>query len=149
MSNKIECKNKKYFCKYCLQCFSSERVLAERNETCLKINGKQTVKLRSGLIKFKNHFKQSDVPFKIYGDFECNVKEVKGIDRNNNTSYSEKYEAHVACSFDYKVVCVDDRFRKPIVLYREKNNVVYRFIETILKEYDYCKKVMKKYFKRS
>ena len=25
---------------------------------CLKINGKQTVKLRSGLFKFKNHFKQ-------------------------------------------------------------------------------------------
>ena len=32
----------------------------------LKINGKQTVKLESGSIKFKNHFKQLAVPFKIY-----------------------------------------------------------------------------------
>ena len=41
MCNKAKCKNRKHFCKYCLQCFSSE----------------QTVKLRSGSIKFKNHFK--------------------------------------------------------------------------------------------
>ena len=58
MSNETKCKNKKRFCKYCLQCFSSERVLTENKETFMKINGKQTVKLRSGSIKFKNHFKQ-------------------------------------------------------------------------------------------
>ena len=61
----VRCKNK-HSCKYRLQYFSSERVLAEHKETCLKINGKQTVKLRSGSIKFKNHFKQLNVPFKIY-----------------------------------------------------------------------------------
>ena len=36
-------KNKKHFCKYCLQCFSSKRNLIEQKETCLKINGKLTV----------------------------------------------------------------------------------------------------------
>ena len=30
MFNKTKCKNKKHFCKYCLQCFSSERVLMEQ-----------------------------------------------------------------------------------------------------------------------
>ena len=39
---------------YCLQCFSSERVLREHKKVCLIINGKQTFKLRSGSIKFKN-----------------------------------------------------------------------------------------------
>ena len=58
MCNKTRCKNKKHFCKYCLQCFSSERVLAEHKETCLKIKGKQSVKFRSGSIRFKNYFKQ-------------------------------------------------------------------------------------------
>ena len=33
-------RTKKYFCKYCLQCFSSERVLIEHKATCLEINGK-------------------------------------------------------------------------------------------------------------
>ena len=52
MSNKIK-NNKKHFCKYCLQCFSSEKLLVKHKETCLKINGKQSVKLKSGSIKFK------------------------------------------------------------------------------------------------
>ena len=65
MCNKTKNKNKKHFCKYCLQCLSSERILVEFKETCFKINGKPTVKLRSGSIKFKNSFKQLAVPFKL------------------------------------------------------------------------------------
>ena len=64
-------KNKKYFCKCCLQFFSSEKVLIEKKENCLVINGKQSVKLKSGSISFKNYFKQLHVIFKIYADFEC------------------------------------------------------------------------------
>ena len=43
MCNKTKSNNKKHFCKYCLQCFSSEKVLQEHKENCLIINGKQTV----------------------------------------------------------------------------------------------------------
>ena len=39
-------------------------------KTCLKINGKQTVKLKGGSTRFKNYFKQLAVLFKIYADFE-------------------------------------------------------------------------------
>ena len=42
-------------------------------EDCLSINGKQSVKLEEGTIKFENYFKQIPVPFKIYADFECNL----------------------------------------------------------------------------
>ena len=45
MFNKKKCKRKKYFCKCCLQCFSSESVLSEPTKDCLVINGKQNVKL--------------------------------------------------------------------------------------------------------
>ena len=56
------------------------------------------------------------MPFKIYGDFECNVKRVKSrSDRGDNVSYTEKYQDHFSCSFAYKDLCVDDKFRKPIV----------------------------------
>ena len=44
MCNETKCRNKKHFCKYCLQCFSSERDLIEHKESCLKIKGKQSVK---------------------------------------------------------------------------------------------------------
>ena len=83
---KTQIKNKKHFYKYCLQCFSSERVSIEHQKTCLKINGKQNVKLKSDSIKFKNYFKQLAVRFKIYADFESLLKEVRGSGRNNNTS---------------------------------------------------------------
>ena len=45
----------------------------------------------------------------------------------------KKYQDHIPCSFAYKVVFVDDRFSKPIVLYRGEN-AAYEFIEAILKE---------------
>ena len=69
---KTKNKNKKYFCKSCLQCFSSKNVLTEHKEVCLSINGAQFVKLEKGTIEFKNYFKQIPAPFKIYADFECN-----------------------------------------------------------------------------
>ena len=52
MRNKTKNKNKKYFCKCCLHCFSSEKVFIEHKENCLIINGKQSVKLKSGSISF-------------------------------------------------------------------------------------------------
>ena len=75
--NKFMCnkpKNKKHFFKYCLLFFSSERILVEREEICLKINGKQTVKLKRGFIEFKNYSRQIPVLFKIYPEFECILK---------------------------------------------------------------------------
>ena len=70
-------KNKKWFCRRCLQCFSSESVLIKHNENFLSINGKQSVKLEKGIIEFKIHFKQITVPFKIHADFECNLRGVE------------------------------------------------------------------------
>ena len=54
MLNKNKCKYKIWFCKSCLQCFSSENVLKEHGKYCLKITGRQNVKLENGFIEFKN-----------------------------------------------------------------------------------------------
>ena len=45
MVNKTKNKNKKYFCKSCLQCFSSEIVLNGLKKDSLLINKGQNVKL--------------------------------------------------------------------------------------------------------
>ena len=63
MFNKTKTKNKKYFCKSCLQCFSSEYVLNEHKKDCLLINKEENVKLEKGIIEFKNYSKQIPVPF--------------------------------------------------------------------------------------
>ena len=68
---KQKIKTENTFCKCCLQCFSSKKVLAEHKENCLIINGKQNVKLRKGSISFKSYFKQLPVPFKLYANCDC------------------------------------------------------------------------------
>ena len=122
--------------------------MTEHKETCLKINGKQSVKLRSGSIKFKNYFKHLTVLFKTYADFESILKGVKNDDKNNNASSTKNYQSHIPRSFTYKGVCIDDKFSKPVVLYRGKN-AVNKFIGETHKEYDYCKNVTKKHFNKN
>ena len=63
-------------------------------------------------------------------------------------SYTKKYQDQDPCSFPYKVVCIDDRFTKPIVVYRGEN-AAYEFIKAILKEYKCCRKVMNKHFNKN
>ena len=106
MFYKTKNKNGKWFCKSCLQCFSSEDVLIKNKEDCLSINGQQSVNLEKGIIAFKNYFKQLPVPFKIYADFECNLRDVECYER----TYTKKYHEHVPCSYAYKVVCIDDKY---------------------------------------
>ena len=137
-------KNEIWFCKNCLQHFSSENVLIKHKKDCLSINWVQSVKVEEGIIKFENYFRQLPVPFKIYADFECNLKNVEIYER----SYTKKYHDHIPCSYAYKVVCIDDRFSKLIVVYRGEN-ADYEFTKAILKEYKYCKKIMKKHFNKN
>ena len=63
-------------------------MLTKHKEDCLSTNGKQLVKLEEGKIEFENYFKQIPVPFKIYADFECNVRGIESCDG----SYTKKYQ---------------------------------------------------------
>ena len=77
---------------------------------------------------------------------------------------------HIACGFGYKVVCIDDRFTKDVVIYRVSktsrvsrqasetsrpnarergNDYVNKFISAILDDNEYCKKIMKDHFNKS
>ena len=52
----------------------------------MSINGALSVRLEKGTIEFKNYFKQIPIPYKIYGDCECNLKSVESYE----SSYSNK-----------------------------------------------------------
>ena len=80
MFHKTKNKSKRWFCRSRLQCFTSEIDLIKHKKNCLSINGKQSVKLEKRKIKFENHFKQMPVPFKIYADFECNLRGVESYE---------------------------------------------------------------------
>ena len=137
MFHKTKNKNKKYFCKSCLQCFSSKNVLTKHKEVCLSINGAQSVRT----IEFKNYFKQIPVPFKIYANFECNLKSVE----NYKGSHSKSIK------ITFLVVLFTSLFELMINLLSQQLflEVKTLLIETILKEYEYCKKVTKKQFNKN
>ena len=120
--------NRKWFFKRCLQCFSSENVLVKHVEDCLVINGKQSVRLGEEFISFKNYSRQLPVPFKIYADFECVLREsergwLKMILLIKIIRTLKSIKITYPCGFGYKVVCVDDKFSKDVVVYRGKDCV--------------------------
>ena len=68
-------------------------VFQQYKENCLSINGKQSAILEKGIIEFENYFKQIPVPFKIYADFECNLRDVEIYEG----FYTRKYHEHIPC----------------------------------------------------
>ena len=158
MYNQSKHKERKHFCMYCLQCFSSERILANHANNCLTINGAQAInmpKQGENILKFNNFHKQLPVPFVIYADFEAITKKVQGCKQSeemenekNKRSYTEAYQTHEDCGYGYKLVCCyRERYSKPIQTYQGEN-AVYKFMEKMLEEVEYCKAVVKKRFNK-
>ena len=144
-------KKRKHFCMYCLQHFTSERVLNNHKENCIQLNGVQAIKMPTkddNILKFNNFHKQLPVPFVIYADFEAITEKIHGCQPNDDKSYTEAYQRHTDCGYGYKVVCCyDDKYTKPVQIYRGEK-AVYKFMEAMLDEVKYCKKIMKKYFNK-
>ena len=62
-------------------------------------------------------------------------------------SYKNKYQEHVAYSYGYELVCVDDKFSKPFKSYLGED-AVYNFINSMVEESKYCSDVMKKHLNK-
>ena len=151
MYNQTKHKESKHFCMHCLQCFSSERVLYNHKDNCIKINGTQAVKMPTkdnNILKFNNFHKQLPVPFVIYADFEAITEKISSCQPNNNKSYTEAYQKHTDCGYGYKIVCCyDDKYTKDVQYYRGEK-AVYKFMEAMLVEVKYCREVMKQEFNK-
>lgn len=151
MYNKTKHEHRKHFCMHCLQCFSSESVFNNHKDNCIQVNGTQAVKMLDkdkNILKFNNFHKQQPVPFVIYADFEAITEKISGCQPNDDKSYTNAYQKHTDCGFGYKVVCCyDDKYSQPLKIYRGEK-AVYTFMEYLLDEVKYCKKVMKKEFNK-
>ena len=102
----------------------------------------------NNILKFNNFHKQQPVPFVIYADFEAITEKISGCQPNNDKSYTEAYQKHIDCGYGYKIVCCyDDKYTKPIQIYRGEK-AVYKFMENMLEEVKYCKKIMKTFFNK-
>ena len=52
------------------------------------------------------------------------------------------YQKQLPCTYGYKLVCVDDKFRKPFKTYSAED-AVFNFITSMIEESKYCCKVIK------
>ena len=129
MYNQSKHKEKKHFCMFCLQCFSSESILMKHTNDCLTINGAQAInmpKQGDNILKFDNFHKQLPVPFIIYADFKAIMRKGQGCKQSeemekdkDKRSYTKAYQTHKGCGYGYKVVCrYDDKCSKPIQMYQ-------------------------------
>ena len=80
--------------------------------------------------KFERKIKS---PFIIYADFESILVPEGNVKQNPNESYTKKYQKHVACSYGYKLVRVDDKFSKPFKSYLGED-AVYNFISSMIEK---------------
>ena len=138
--------HKLFFCDYCLQYLTSENILKNHTEVCLKINGTQKVKMpcKNKNIFFMNYHNQLMTPFVIYADFECINVPIKEKHGKQTVAYQE----HEACGYGYKLVCqYDDKYSKPYKGYRGPD-AIYKLIENLLEEQKEIKKIIKQNFNK-
>ena len=123
--------------------FSTEEIISNHKKQFLLINGCQAVKYESGTIKFTNYNKQIPIPFKIYADTECFLKRTK----INKGEHTIKYQEHIPNFIGAKLVCVDDRFTLPSIIFKGKD-CINEFITWVLDKQKWTKQITKKYFNK-
>ena len=135
--------HKKHFCMTCLQNFTTEEILNKHKEQCLLINETQAVKYETGTIKLKNFDKQMPIPFKIYADTECLLKRVD----IKEGKYTKLYQEHIPNSICAKLVCIDNRFTLPTIIFEGKN-CINEFIKWIFEQQKYCNQIITNHFNK-
>ena len=62
-------------------------------------------------------------------------------------SYTGKYQEHIPNSFCAKLVCIDDRFSLPVIIFRGKNSCN-DFIKWVLEKKKWCNEISKECFNK-
>ena len=92
-------------------------------------------------VTFKNYERKIKSPFIIYANFQSILSPENNGKQNPDESYTNKYQKYVACSYGYKLVCVDDNIIKSVKSLRKKCSLEFHYW------YD-CSDVMKKHFNK-
>ena len=127
----------------CLQNFTTEEIPSNHKKQCLLIDGCQAVKYESGIMKFTNYNKQIPILFKIYADTECFLKRSNSYEDEHTIRYQE----HIPNSIGAKLVCIDDRFTLPSIIFKGKD-CINKFITWILDKQRWTKPITKQFFNK-
>ena len=135
--------HKNLSCMVCLQNFTTGEVLSNHKKQCLLINGCQAVNYESGIIKFPNYEKQVLIPFKIYADTECFLKRSSSYEGENTI----KYQEHFPNCIGAKLVCTDDRFTLPTIIFKGEK-CINKFIKWVINQNKRIKEITTNHFNK-
>ena len=101
-----------FFCDYCFQGFTKEKLLTIHLEYCKNHKFIKTYFPEKGeTLKFINFERMHDVPFKTYADFECCLEPID----NQIGSNTKQIKKHTISGYCYIIKCFDDTLFKPIL----------------------------------
>ena len=129
--------NQTHICPVCFKIYQvKEKLINHLQNGCAKYGEKTTFPdpaIAKEYVQFKSIQKQHKNPYVIYADFESILSQVEVNDQSN----TQKYQKHIPCGYAYKVVSSNDKFDKPLKLFRAENNdvnVASHFINALLDE---------------
>ena len=127
-------KSTAYFCKRCLNKFTTPGKLNEHVEIC-KENSACKIKVpKPGeTVSIQNFKKSMKVPFVIYTDFDAVTEKVDSATPDPEKSYTEKYQKHAPSGFCYYVKKEGEENYAESVVYRGED-CVEKFCEMIEEE---------------
>ena len=143
MFSRTKHKDKNHHYMSCFQSFTTEEILSNHKKQCLLINVCQAVNYESETIKFTNHNKQIPILLKIYADRECFLKRVNSYEGEHTIKYQEA----IPNSIGAKLICIDDRFTLPSIIFKGKD-CINKFIIWVLDKQKWTKQIIKQYFNK-
>ena len=93
--------------------------------------------------QFTNHNKLIPVLFKIYADTESFLKRLNSYEGEHTIKYQEQIPNSIGAT----LVCTDDRFTLPSIIFKGKH-CINKFISWVLKKYKWSQKITKFHFNK-
>lgn len=139
--------NKRFYCRRCLHGFIRQDLLDEHRLYCNKFECQKVQYPEEGkndVLEFRDFQKQMRVPFVIYADFECYAKKMDTCLPDHNQASNTHLTNFKACGYSYVVVCSNDKYSKPPVVYRG-DDAIKHFFEHIFNEKEYIEGILQDY----
>ena len=138
-------RKQQFFCPYCLHGFNLDKLLKEHIVYC-STNEPQKVTLpdsgKNDMLEYKEFDKQLKVPFVIYADFETLNTKLQTCIPNPSMSSTTQTTLLEPCSFAYKVVCINEKYTKPTVIFRGPD-ASQKLIESLVEEQHEIEEILK------
>lgn len=135
-------KRQYFYCHRCLHGFTSRVLLDKHRPYCDRFDFQKVEFPKEGenILEFRDFHKSMRVGFTIYADFEALARKIDTCLPNPNTSSTTHQTKFDACGYAYQVICTNNNYTKPPVVFRG-DNAVEHFFESMFKEEEYIQSI--------